>query len=156
MGDNFGLQPNNTYERTATERGYEIMSYYETKDEIDHVINQLHGSNIRAFKAHHKIAERTAGFSSDLWYLWVKTEDLVEYNRRIKLGLPLKDPKPIKPKKIRPSRKECADKIIKMKDEDGMSWEEIAQVVNRTQWTTQNYYYRGKRGEFDKKEGDKK
>ena len=150
--DSFGLQPNNNCERTAPERGYEIMSYYDTKEEINHVISQLHGANVRAFKAHHKISERNAGFSSDLWYLWVKTEDLVEYNRRMKLGLPLKDPKPVKPKKIRPPRKDCADKIIKLKDEDGLEWEEIAQIVNKTVWTTMNYYYRGKRGEFDKKE----
>ena len=158
MGDNFGLQPNNTNERTATERGYEIMSYYETKDEIDHVINQLHGSNIRAFKAHHKISERTAGFSSDLWYLWVKTEDLVEYNRRIKLGLPLLNEKPPKEKKepkLRP-RKETAGIIIKMKDEDHKTFDEIAAELQRPSSTVMAYYYRGKRGEFDKKEGDKK
>lgn len=156
MSDNFGLMPNNTFERTAEERGYEIMSYYETKDEINHVISQLHGSNIRAFKAHHKISERSAGFSSDLWFLWVKTEDLIEYNRRIKLGLPLKDPKPIKPKKFRPPRKDCADQIIKLRDEEGMGWKEISVAVNRTLNTTMAYYYRGKRGEFDKKKKDKK
>ena len=152
MGDNFGLQPNNTYERTATERGYEIMSYYETKDEIDHVINQLHGSNIRAFKAHHKISERTAGFSSDLWYLWVKTEDLVEYNRRIKLGLPLKDPKPQKPPRPKDVRLKKGIEIIRMKDEENKTWEEIAEIVGHTIDTTMNYYYRCKRGEFDRKE----
>ena len=152
MNDRFGLQPNNSYERTATERGYEIMSYYETKDEIDHVISQLHGSNIRAFKAHHKISERTAGFSSDLWYLWVKTEDLVEYNRRIKLGLPLKDEKPKKPKKPQDVRRKAAEKIIQMRDVEKIPWKDIAQEVGYTENTTIKYYYLYKEGKLNGKE----
>ena len=91
-----------------------------------------------------------AGFSSDLWYLWVKTEDLVEYNRRIKLGLPLKDPKPIKPPRPKDVRLKKGIEIVRMKDEEGKPWNEIADVIGNSIETVMNYYYRHKRGEFYK------
>lgn len=76
MGDNFGMTPNNKHEKTAPERGYEIYASYNTKEEINQVINELHAAKIRAFKAHHKISYRLTGIESDMWYLWIKKEDL--------------------------------------------------------------------------------
>ena len=71
MASSGGLCYNNQYERDAAERGYVVMSTYDTKEEIDAILNQLHACDIRAFKAHHshKLLEY------DQWWLWVQTAD---------------------------------------------------------------------------------
>lgn len=72
MGEKGSMSWANKYEKTAEERGYTLISVYETKEEIDHVLMQIHGCGAHAFKAHHY----NATLSIDLWYLWVKVEDM--------------------------------------------------------------------------------
>ena len=62
---------NNKFEATAEERGYVVMSTYDTKEEVDAILKQLHASGVHAFKAHHgsKLLEY------DQWWLWVQTKD---------------------------------------------------------------------------------
>ena len=61
----------NNFEKQASEKGYVVMSTYDTKEEVNAVIDQLHANGIHAFKAHHqsKILEY------DQWWLYVQTAD---------------------------------------------------------------------------------
>ena len=131
----------NQREKEAEEKGYIIVSWYDTKDEIDHVLSQLHGMNIRAMKAHHH--DSRPGAEYDFWVLWVKREDFHKLHPDYK--------PPVKPEK-KPQRggrrKDMALRIIKMRDEDKMSWEDIAKATDRSYWTVQRYYYWCKRGEL--------
>ena len=133
---------NNTYEKTAEERGYVPISCYDTKEEIDHVISKIHGCGAHAFKSHKTL--KTCGFNIDEWVLFVKKDDL--YKLRPDYKPPEKPPKPAPTRGGR--RKDMAMEIIRMKDEEGMSWEEISEKMNRSFWTVQKYYYLCKRGEL--------
>lgn len=66
-----GLGYNNHYERDAAERGYVVMSTYDTKEEIDAILDQLHKCGVHAFKAHH--AHRVIEYNQ--WWLWVQSKD---------------------------------------------------------------------------------
>lgn len=121
-------------EMTAEERGYEIMGLYESKDEINHVLSQLHGSKVRAFKACKSM--RWCG-KGDQWALYVKTEDLY------KLRSDYKPPEKPRRKVNRGGRrKDMAIKVIKMRKEDHMEWEDIARELERSVNTVKDYFYR--------------
>lgn len=137
---------NNEMEKNAEANGYTLYSCYDTKEEIDHVIHQLHGNQIRAFKARHRCTEHanSVGFNSDLWFLYVKDEDLKAYGRWVKAGSPV--PEPPKKRTRGGERRKQAQEIIRLKDEEGKSWEEIAKIMNRTFYTVQKYYYLEKQG----------
>ena len=70
----------NTMEKTAAERGYVGMSVYNTKEEVDKVLDELHGAGIRAFKAHH--VWKSLGIDS--YFLWVMESDLKAYREKQK------------------------------------------------------------------------
>lgn len=125
----------NQREKEAEKNGYIIMSWYDTKDEIDHVISQIHGCGIRAMKAHHH--DHREGAEYDFWVLWVKKEDLVKLSPDYKP--PAKKEKP-KPKKGG-IRKDTAIRVISMR-KSGMEWEDIAKQLDRTVNTVKDYYYR--------------
>lgn len=132
----------NTKEKNAEKDGYVVVSWYDTKEEVDHVVNQIHGCGARAFKAHHK--EKNSAIEYDFWVLWVKKEDM--YMLRPDYV------KPEKPVRIIPRRnglrKEQAIQIVRMRDEQHMKWEEIAEIMGKKPDTTMQYYYRYKRGEL--------
>ena len=132
----------NQREKEAESKGYVIMSWYDTKEEIDHVLSQIHGSGVRAMKAHHHDSRQGAEF--DFWVLWVKKEDLP----LLKSDAPVKPKKEKKPPQRGGRRKDLALRIIKMRDEDKMSWDDIAKLVGKTYWTVVAYYYRCKQGKL--------
>lgn len=66
-----GLGYNNHFERDAEGRGYVVMSTYDTKEEVDAVLRQLHNCGVHAFKAHHTHHE----IDYDQWWLWVQSKD---------------------------------------------------------------------------------
>ena len=59
------------FEREAEGKGYVVMSTYDTREEIDAVLRQLHNCGVHAFKAHHG----SALLQYDQWWLWVQTKD---------------------------------------------------------------------------------
>ena len=61
----------NSQEKEAESRGYVVMSIYDTKEEVNSIVNQLHAAGVHAFKAHHTI--KILGY--DQWWLWVQTAD---------------------------------------------------------------------------------
>ena len=125
----------NPFERDAEANGYILASLYDTKEEVDHVISQLHGSKIRAFKAHKSL--KHSGFHIDEWALYIKQEDM------IKLRPDYKPPeKPVKMPIRGGRRKDMAIKVIKMRKEDHMEWEDIAKELDRTVATVKDYFYR--------------
>lgn len=124
------------FERDAEENGYILIGAYDTKDEIDHVISKIHGCGCRAFKAHHTL--KRDGLHYDTWALYIKKDDMYKLHPDYV--------KPPKPKKKRPvkrggRRKDMAIKIIKMRKEDHMEWEDIAEELERTVSTVQYYFY---------------
>ena len=133
MNGFFGV--NNQAERTAAERGYEIYGFYDSKDEVDHILSQLHGSKVRSFKSYKYLAQ--GGFDVKGWALYVKTADLY------KLRPDYRPPeKPKRPVTRGGRRKDMAIKIIKMRKEDHMEWEDIARELDRTVNTVKDYFYR--------------
>ena len=61
----------NSTEKNAEAKGYVVMSVYDTKEEIDAVVAQIHACGVRAFKAHHTMKI----LDYDQWWLWVNTND---------------------------------------------------------------------------------
>lgn len=125
----------NTREKEAEENGYVVLSWYDTKDEVDHVLHQIHGCGARAMKAHHK--EKNDAIEYDFWVLWIKKEDI--HMLSADYVMPEKPPKP-KPQRGG-RRKDMAIKIVKMRKEEHKEWEDIAKELGRTVSTVQYYFY---------------
>ena len=127
----------NIAEKTAEERGYIIASWYDTKDEVNHILSQLHACGIRAMKAHHKESRYN---NYDFWALWVKKEDLHKMSPNY-----IPPAKKEKPKKVSRGgrRKDMALCVIRMRN-NGMEWEDIAKELGRSVTTVKDYFYRYK------------
>ena len=102
---------NNEAEKTAAERGYEVLEFYENEDDVDHILSKLHGCKVHAFKAC-KVLKQD-GFNISGWALYVRTDEL--YKLRDDYVPP---EKPKKPVTRNGRRKDMARKIYKMRKED--------------------------------------
>lgn len=128
---------NNQAERTAAERGYDLYGFYENRDEAEHLVSQLHGSKVHAFKLYKTLLQ--GGYNIRGWVVYVKTADLY------KLRDDYRPPEKVKKPEViwrGGKRKDMAQKIYKMRKEDHMEWEDIAKELGRTVGTVKDYFYR--------------
>ena len=128
---------NNQAERTAAERGYDLYGFYENRDEAEHLVSQLHGSKVHAFKLYKTLLQ--GGYNIRGWVVYVKTADLY------KLRDDYRPPEKVKKPEViwrGGKRKDMAIKVIKMRKEDHMEWEDIAKELGRTVGTVKDYFYR--------------
>lgn len=128
---------NNTQERTAAERGYDLYGFYENRDDAEHLVSQLHGSKVHAFKLYKTLLQ--GGYNIRGWVVYVKTADLY------KLRDDYRPPEKVKKPEViwrGGKRKDMAQKIYKMRKEDHMEWEDIAKELGRTIGTVKAYFYR--------------
>ena len=131
----------NHCERDAEKNGYEIYGRYDTKEEVDHILNQIHGCGARAFKAHHSHWE----LNLDFWLLYIKTADLdLLANPQY-----IHEPKEEEAKTPEEKRKKTAQKIAKLYEEDRIKLKDIAQMYGMNYQVVRNYYSMYKKGKFD-------
>jgi len=127
---------NNQAERTAAERGYDLYGFYENRDDAEHLVSQLHGSKVHAFKLYKTLLQ--GGYNIRGWVVYVKTADLY------KLRDDYRPPEKVKKPEViyrNGRRKDMARKIYKMRKEDNMEWEDIAKELERSVSTVQYYFY---------------
>ena len=91
--------------------------------DAEHLISQLHGSKVHAFKCFKTLLQ--GGYNIRGWVVYVKTADLY------KLRDDYRPPEKVKKPEViyrGGRRKDMAIKVIKMRKEDHMEWEDIAIV----------------------------